>query len=80
MSRLALLAALPLALAEDQQLASALRFAQRRRIGPYAEAAGDLAARQKALAAMLRAGHPMDLARKVVGTAPGDVEGLADDA
>ena len=69
-----------LALAEDQQLAAALRFAQRRRIGPYAEVQADMAARQKALAAMLRAGHPMDLARKVVGAAPGDVEGLADDA
>ncbi|WP_338502938.1 RecX family transcriptional regulator [Sphingomonas kaistensis] len=69
-----------LALAEDQQMAAALRFAQRRRIGPYAETQGDMAARQKALAAMLRAGHPMDLARRVVGAAPGDLEGLADDS
>ena len=69
-----------LALAEEQQLAAALRFAQRRRIGPYAEAPGDMAARQKALAAMLRAGHPMELARRIVAAAPGNLEGLADDA
>ena len=40
-----------------------------------------MAVRQKALAAMLHAGHPMDLARRVVGAAPGDMgKGLIDDA
>lgn len=61
-----------LAHAEEQQVSAALRFAERRRIGPYAEAKGDPAARQKALAAMLRAGHPMDLARRIVAAPPGD--------
>jgi regulatory protein len=69
-----------LALAEDQQIAAALRFAQRRRIGPYAAVQGDMAARQKALAAMLRAGHPMDLARRIVAATPGNLEGLPDKA
>jgi regulatory protein len=64
-----------LALAEEQQLAAALRFAERRRIGPYAEQA-DLSGRQKALAAMLRAGHPMDLARRIVAAPPGSFDGF----
>ena len=69
-----------LAHADEQQVAAALRFAQRRRIGPYSDTPSDPAARQKALAAMLRAGHPMDLARRIVAAAPGQVEGFADDA
>jgi regulatory protein len=68
-----------LALAEEQQLSAALRFAQRRRIGPYAEAQGDPAVRQKALAAMLRAGHSMDLARRIVAAPPGCFEGFTDE-
>lgn len=68
-----------LALADEQQLAAALRFAQRRRIGPYAQAQGDPAARQKALAAMLRAGHPMDLARRIIAAPPGGLDGLRED-
>jgi regulatory protein len=68
-----------LAHAGEQQVAAALRFAERRRIGPYAEAPSDPAGRQKALAAMLRAGHPMDLARRIVAAAPGNLDGFADD-
>ena len=67
-----------LALADDQQLSAALRFAERKRIGPYATEQADLPARQKALAAMLRAGHPMDLARRIVAAPPGQFEGLDD--
>ena len=52
---------------------SALRYAQRKRIGPYAAGPSDRAARQKALGAMLRAGHPLDVARRVVEAAPGDI-------
>ena len=69
-----------LALAEEQQLVAALRFAERRRIGPYALAPADPAVRQKALAAMLRAGHPMDLARRIVAAAPGSHDQFLDDA
>lgn len=53
-------------------MAAALRFAQRRRLGPFAAAAGDRAARQKAAAAMLRAGHPPDLVRRIVNASPGE--------
>lgn len=52
---------------------AALRFAQRRRIGPFAAAAADRPARERALAAMLRAGHPMNLARRIVAAAPGEI-------
>lgn len=65
-----------LAHADEQQLAAALRFAERRRLGPYADVHGDAPARQKALAAMLRAGHPMDLARRIVGSPPGAFDDL----
>ena len=50
---------------------AALRFAERRRIGPFAAAPADRQAREKALAAMLRAGHGMDLARRLVWSEPG---------
>lgn len=53
--------------------AAALRFAERRRIGPFAAAEADRPAREKALAAMLRAGHPMHLARILVAARPGEV-------
>jgi len=52
---------------------AALRFAERRRLGPFADAEPDRAAKQKALSAMLRAGHPMELARKLVEARPGAV-------
>lgn len=60
------------AIARDQALAAALRYAQKRRIGPFAVAPVDRAGREKALAAMLRAGHPVDLARKLASAAPGE--------
>ena len=52
---------------------AALRFAERRRVGPFAEQEPDREARRKALSAMLRAGHPMDIARKLIGARPGAV-------
>jgi regulatory protein len=68
-----------LALADEQQVAAALRFAERRRIGPYALTQADPAGRQKALSAMLRAGHPMDLSRRIVAAAPGSTDQFVDD-
>ena len=50
---------------------AALRFARRRRIGPYAAELPDRAGREKALAAMVRAGHAFELAREVVNAQPG---------
>ena len=58
-------------LATEEAAASALRFARRRRIGPFADAVPDRAGREKALAAMIRAGHPFELSKAVVDTEPG---------
>lgn len=52
---------------------AALRFAERRRIGPFATVASDRPAREKALATMLRAGHSLHLARRLVAAKPGEI-------
>jgi len=58
--------------ADVEVVNAALRFAERRRIGPFAAAArSDPKARQKALAAMTRAGHGFGLARAIVDLPPG---------
>ncbi|HEY1606475.1 MAG TPA: RecX family transcriptional regulator [Allosphingosinicella sp.] len=64
--------------AERQAEEAALRFARRRRIGPYAERppADDREgreARRKAAAAMLRAGHRLDLVRRILDASPGEL-------
>lgn len=58
--------------ADDGAVDSALRFARRRRLGPFAAERLDPAAKQKALAAMLRAGHSFRLAKLVLDTPPGE--------
>jgi regulatory protein len=68
---------------EQEALAAALRFAERRRIGPFAGAPPDLKDREKALAAMVRAGHSFGLARALVDLPPGapiDPDELAEHA
>ena len=52
---------------------AALRFAQRRRIGPFAAVEPDRAGREKALAAMLRAGHSPALAKRLIAAPPGEI-------
>jgi len=59
--------------AEEDALAAAHRFARRRRLGPYAGAVPDRAARDRAAAAMLRAGHRPELVRQVLGTSPAEL-------
>lgn len=54
-------------------LTSALRFAERRRIGPYASSVPARETRQKAFAAMARAGHPIEIIRRVLDLAPGEI-------
>ena len=57
---------------ETAALASALTFARRRRLGPFANdpaAARDPDVRRKAMGAMARAGHSFDVARRVLGAA-----------
>lgn len=51
---------------EFQQREAALAFARRRRFGPFAREEADRAVREKHLAAMLRAGHRMDIARRIL--------------
>jgi regulatory protein len=60
-------------IAADGAWAAALRFAERRGIGPFAAAKADRGAREKALAAMLRAGHPAALARRILAAGPGEI-------
>lgn len=59
--------------AHEQAWSAAMRFAERRRIGPYATVRADQGGRAKALAAMMRAGHPLDVARRIVEAEPGVV-------
>lgn len=48
---------------------AALALARKRRLGPFGVGPADRAAREKQLAAMLRAGHPLDSARELVNAA-----------
>jgi regulatory protein len=61
-----------LARAEAERWTAALRFAERKRIGPFAIRAMERDERQRALAAMIRAGHGFDLARRIVEAQPGE--------
>jgi regulatory protein len=66
--------------ARDQTSAAAwdaaLRFAERKRIGPYAAEEPDRPARERAFAAMVRAGHHMDHVRRVLNCPPGEIPEL----
>jgi regulatory protein len=58
--------------AETEAVSAALRFARRRRVGPYAESPPrDAREKEKALAAMIRAGHGFELSRAILALAPG---------
>ena len=56
----------------DEATEAALAFARRKRIGPFGDGGTDRALREKQLAQLLRAGHPFELARRIVVAAPGD--------
>lgn len=58
---------------DARALEAALGFARRKRLGPWGTGEGDRAVREKRLAAMLRAGHPMGLARRILALAPGEI-------
>ncbi len=51
---------------ESAQRRAALALAAKRRFGPFGNKAGDRAAREKQIGAMLRGGHPLDSARELV--------------
>jgi regulatory protein len=58
--------------AEAEAVSAALKFARRRRVGPYAESAPrDPREKEKALAAMIRAGHGFELSRAILALPPG---------
>jgi regulatory protein len=62
--------------ASDGAWAAALRFAERKRIGPYAAAAADRPARARAFAAMVRAGHRVEYVRRILNVEPGEIPEL----
>jgi regulatory protein len=61
----------------DRAVDAALAFARRKRLGPWGNG-GDRAVREKQLSAMLRAGHPLDLARRIIALPPGEAPDPAD--
>jgi regulatory protein len=68
-------------LAQGDSVNAALRFARRRSLGPFAKTAPDPRERERALAAMVRAGHRFALARAIIDLEPGseaDPESLAE--
>lgn len=66
--------------AHEEAVESAIRFARHRRIGPFASQPGDPKAQEKALAAMVRAGHSFQLAKAILALPPGvDVDAQAFD-
>ena len=58
--------------AEVDAISAALRFARKRRIGPFAVDAHDRKNREKAVAAMVRAGHDPGLARTIANLNPAE--------
>lgn len=58
-------------LASDQAVESAVKFARKKRIGPFSGERPDPKSREKALGAMVRAGHSFELARALIDYAPG---------
>jgi regulatory protein len=62
-----------LAIADAAAWDTALRYAERRRIGPFAQSVPDAAGRRRFFAAMMRAGHSSEHARKIIAALPGVV-------
>ena len=60
-------------IADESRWTAALRFAQKRRIGPWAVTLADRPGREKAIGAMIRAGHDFAAARAIASSAPGEV-------
>lgn len=52
---------------------AALRFAERKRIGPFGTASPDRPTRDRHFAALMRAGHRADHARRILAAGPGDI-------
>lgn len=69
-------AAAALPAGEEAELAAALAFCRRRRLGPFGPAEPPPEARQKALAALARAGFPQAVALAALRLAPAEAEAL----
>lgn len=70
-------------LAEQAAVEAALRFARRRRLGPFAGRVPDRIGSERALSAMIRAGHGFVLSKAILALQPGeeaDIESLAEKA
>jgi regulatory protein len=67
--------------ADEEAVRAALRFAERRKVGPFAcDRNAGRPERERAIAAMVRAGHGLALARAIVDLTPGaevDLDDLA---
>lgn len=57
--------------AHSAAVEAAVRFAERRRLGPFASESPDRKGRERALATMIRAGHGFSLARAIIDLPPG---------
>jgi regulatory protein len=57
--------------ADMEAVSAALRFAERRRLGPYAASVVERPQREKWIAAMVRAGHSFAIARAIAAMPPG---------
>ena len=57
--------------AEDEAVEAALKFARRRRIGPFASETPDPSLRQKWIGAMVRAGHGFDISMAISAMSSG---------
>ncbi len=60
-------------IAAEARWESALAFARRRKIGPFAAEKPDERDRRRAFAAMARAGHDFDIARRLIDARPGEI-------
>ena len=63
-------------LAKADAVESALRFARRRSLGPFAAERPDPRRREREMAAMIRAGHGFGLARAIIDLNPGEIPDL----
>ncbi|PTS74609.1 RecX family transcriptional regulator [Sphingomonas sp. HMWF008] len=57
---------------DDRAVETAMAFARRRRIGPFAAVRAERPEREKQIAAMIRGGHDFTLARRIVALEPGE--------
>jgi regulatory protein len=60
--------------AEGAAFAAAEAYAQRKRLGPYGPIVTDSKIRQRQFAAMIRAGHSFDLAKRLLNAVASDLE------